>query len=286
MKKATMIMDRDFTIGKIDPRIYGSFIAHLGRAVYGGIYEPGHPTADANGFRRDVIDLVRKLDMPIVRYPGGNFVSGFNWEDSIGPRESRPRRLDLAWGTSETNEVGLHEFADWCKQVDSEVMYAINLGTVNAGEEVILLQTDANTNYAQVKDSTGRTAWIPMKELNSTPSLRTRVPDLENQVKTLTDKLNNIDTTWNQRTADMQKKVAGSDAVINGLKEENQKLKNELVVAQKKVNAANLQLDDKQRTIIMQWFMYGGGVLGVGLILGLVLPHLVPSRKRKDRWMN
>ena len=118
------------------------------------------------------------------------------------------------------------------------------------------------------------------------PSLRTRVPDLENQVKTLTDKLNNIDATWNQRTADMQKKVAGSDSVINALKDENQKLKNELVVAQKKVNAANLQLDDKQRTIIMQWFMYGGGVLGVGLLLGLVLPHLVPSRKRKDRWMN
>ena len=112
------------------------------------------------------------------------------------------------------------------------------------------------------------------------------MPDLENQFKTLTYKLNNIDTTWNQRTTDMQKKVAGSDAVITGLKEENQKLKNELVVAQKKVNAANLQLDDKQRTIIMQWFMYGGGVLGVGLILGLVLPHLVPSRKRKDRWMN
>ena len=98
------------------------------------------------------------------------------------------------------------------------------VGTVNAGEEVTLLQTDANTNYGQVKDSTGRTAWIPLKELNSTPSLRTRVPDLENQVKTLTDKLNNIDTTWNQRTADMQQKVAQSDSVIDGLKEENQKL--------------------------------------------------------------
>ncbi len=84
----------------------------------------------------------------------------------------------------------------------------------------------------------------------------------------------------------MQQKVAQSDGVINGLKEENQKLKNELIVAQKKVNAANLQLDDKQRTIIMQWFMYGGGVLGVGLVLGLVLPMLIPSRKRKDRWMN
>ncbi|MDQ4430633.1 MAG: SH3 domain-containing protein [Yokenella regensburgei] len=160
------------------------------------------------------------------------------------------------------------------------------VGTINAGEQVALLQTDSNTNYAQVRDGNGRTAWIPLKELSNEPSLRTRVPDLENQVKTLTDKLNNIDATWNQRTADMQKKVSGSDNEINGLKEENQKLKNQLIVAQKKVNAANLQLDDKQRTIIMQWFMYGGGVLGVGLILGLVLPHLIPSRKRKDRWMN
>ena len=122
MKKAKMILDRDFAIGQIDKRLYGSFIEHLGRAVYGGIYEPGHPTADANGFRRDVIDLVRKLDMPIVRYPGGNFVSGFNWEDSIGPRESRPRRLDLAWGTTETNEVGLHEFVQWAKDAQTEVM--------------------------------------------------------------------------------------------------------------------------------------------------------------------
>ena len=145
------------------------------------------------------------------------------------------------------------------------------VGTINAGEEVSVLQTNDSTSYAQIRDSNGRTAWVP---------------DLENQVKTLTDKLNNIDATWNQRTADMQKKVAGSDSVINALKDENQKLKNELVVAQKKVNAANLQLDDKQRTIIMQWFMYGGGVLGVGLLLGLVLPHVVPSRKRKDRWMN
>ena len=103
----------------------------------------------------------------------------------------------------------------------------------------------------------------------------------------LTDKLNNIDTTWNQRTADMQQKVSQSDSVIDGLKQrENQKLRNELIVAQKRVSAANLQLDDKQRTIIMQWFMYGGGVLGLGLLLGLVLPHMIPSRKRKDRWMN
>lgn len=129
MKKATLVLDKDYVISEVDKRLYGSFIEHLGRAVYTGIYEPGHPTADAEGFRRDVIDLVRKLNVPIVRYPGGNFVSGFRWEDSIGPRESRPRRLDLAWKTTETNEVGLHEFASWARKANSEVMYAVNLGT-------------------------------------------------------------------------------------------------------------------------------------------------------------
>lgn len=129
MKKAKIILDKDFTVGKVDKRIFGSFIEHLGRAVYGGIYEPSHPTADENGFRQDVIDLVRQLGVPLVRYPGGNFVSGFNWEDSVGPREQRPKRLDLAWFTTETNEVGMHEFADWAQKAGSDVMYAINLGT-------------------------------------------------------------------------------------------------------------------------------------------------------------
>ena len=129
MKKASIILDRDYEIGRIDKRLYGSFIEHLGRAVYGGIYEPDHPLADEMGFRTDVMDLVRDLNVPLVRYPGGNFVSGFNWEDSVGPRDSRPKRLDLAWFTTETNEVGLHEFAEWSSKVNSEIMYAINLGT-------------------------------------------------------------------------------------------------------------------------------------------------------------
>ena len=119
----------EYRIGEIDPRIYGSFIEHLGRAVYGGIYEPGHPTADEQGFRHDVIDLVRELNVPIVRYPGGNFVSGYNWEDGVGPVSERPRRLDLAWRTVETNEVGTNEFADWARKAGSEVMMAVNLGT-------------------------------------------------------------------------------------------------------------------------------------------------------------
>ena len=124
-----MILDRDYQISRIDKRIYGSFIEHLGRAVYGGIYEPGHPEADEKGFRKDVIAAVKKLGVPIVRYPGGNFVSGFNWEDSVGPVEKRPKRLDLAWFTTETNEVGLHEFFEWTKEAGSDLMYAINLGT-------------------------------------------------------------------------------------------------------------------------------------------------------------
>ncbi len=160
------------------------------------------------------------------------------------------------------------------------------LGKLNAGEQVQLLQTNDATKYGQVRDAEGRTVWIPLSQLSENPSLRTRVPQLEQQVKDLTAKLANIDNSWNQRTAEMQNKVASSDSVINGLKEQNQKIKNELIVAQKKVSAANVQLDDKQRTIIMQWFMYGGGVLGVGLLLGLLLPHMVPRRKKNDRWMN
>lgn len=139
MKKASMILDRAYAIGAVDPRIYGSFIEHLGRAVYGGIYEPGHPTADPNGFRRDVIGLVKALDVPVTRYPGGNFVSGFDWEDSIGPKDQRRHRLDLAWFTTETNEVGLHEFVDWCREAHTAPMYAVNLGTrgVDAARNIV-----------------------------------------------------------------------------------------------------------------------------------------------------
>lgn len=127
--KAKMILDKDFTISAIDPRIYGSFIEHLGRAVYGGIYEPGHPQADEKGYRKDVADLIRQLNVPIIRYPGGNFVSGYNWEDGVGPIAERPRRLELAWKTVEPNHVGTNEFAEWAKSVNSEVMMAVNLGT-------------------------------------------------------------------------------------------------------------------------------------------------------------
>ena len=133
-KKATMILDKDFRIGEVDPRLYGSFIEHLGRAIYGGIYEPGHEEADEQGFRKDVLALVRELQVPIVRYPGGNFVSGYDWEDGVGPKEERPRRLELAWRTIETNQVGVNEFADWAKLANTEVMMAVNLGTRGINE--------------------------------------------------------------------------------------------------------------------------------------------------------
>lgn len=118
-----------YVIGTIDPRLYGSFVEHLGRAVYSGIYEPDHPTADKNGMRQDVIDLVREADVPIVRYPGGNFVSAYDWEDGIGPREERPVRLDLAWHSSESNQVGIHEFANWAEAANTDMMLAVNLGS-------------------------------------------------------------------------------------------------------------------------------------------------------------
>ena len=108
----TLTLAPERAISPVDPRIYGSFVEHLGRSVYGGIYEPDHPTADANGFRKDVLDLVRQLNVPIVRYPGGNFVSGYDWEDGIGPKQDRPRRLELAWFSTEPNWFGTDEFMD------------------------------------------------------------------------------------------------------------------------------------------------------------------------------
>jgi alpha-L-arabinofuranosidase len=155
--RATVTAHKDYTIAQIDDRLYGAFLEHLGRAVYSGIYEPGHPTADANGMRRDVIDLVRDLDIPIVRYPGGNFVSAFNWEDSVGPKSERPTRLDLAWHTSESNEVGIHEFAEWCDSVGTEMMLAVNLGSRGL---------DAARNLVEYVNHPGGSYWSDLRKKN------------------------------------------------------------------------------------------------------------------------
>ncbi|CNK43876.1 SH3 domain-containing protein [Yersinia mollaretii] len=193
--------------------------------------------------------------------------------------------LTLSWGAYAEEKRYISDELDTYVHSGPGNQYRI-VGTLKGGDEVTLISVDEGTNYGQIRDSKGKTIWIPLSQLSETPSLRIRVPDLEQQVKTLTDKLANIDNSWNQRTAEMQQKVAASDSVISELQKENESLKNQLVVAQKKVSAVNLQLDDKQRTIILQWFMYGGGVAGIGLLLGLVLPHLIPSRKKNNRWMN
>ena len=156
--KASIKANKSFSIGKIDERIYGSFIEHLGRAVYNGIYEPTHPTADEMGFRRDVLDLINKLNVPIVRYPGGNFVSGYNWEDGIGDKSKRPTRLDLAWFTTETNEVGIDEFQEWAKRANTEVMMAVNLGTRGADEArncVEYCNATTDSYYANLRRQNG-----------------------------------------------------------------------------------------------------------------------------------
>jgi alpha-N-arabinofuranosidase len=127
--KAKVALERDYVRSSIDNRLFGSFIEHLGRAIYGGIFEPGHAASDEEGFRTDVLEMVKELQVPIIRYPGGNYVSAFRWEDSVGPAEKRPRRLDLAWRAVEPNIVGLHEFARWARKAGSELMIALNLGT-------------------------------------------------------------------------------------------------------------------------------------------------------------
>src|SRR5919202_2462234 len=126
---ASIVVDPGFSVSPVHPRTFGSFVEHMGRCVYTGVFEPGHPAADADGFRTDVLELTKELGVTLVRYPGGNFVSGYRWEDGVGPRGSRPVRRDLAWHSLETNEVGIDEFAKWADKAGLEILYAVNLGT-------------------------------------------------------------------------------------------------------------------------------------------------------------
>lgn len=158
MIKSSIDVYKSLAISTIDNRIYGSFIEHLGRAVYGGIYEPTHPTADNEGWRQDVIKMVKDLNVPIVRYPGGNFVSGYNWEDGTGPKDKRPSRPELAWHVIETNEVGIDEFQSWTSKVNSDIMMAVNLGTRGPEEARQLLEYcnfPSGTYYSEMRRKNG-----------------------------------------------------------------------------------------------------------------------------------
>ncbi|GAA4666335.1 arabinosylfuranosidase ArfA [Frondihabitans cladoniiphilus] len=152
MLTARIHIDPSHAIAEVPRRLFGSFVEHLGRAVYTGVYEPSHPTADAGGFRQDVAALVAELGPTIVRYPGGNFVSGYRWEDGVGPVADRPTRLDAAWHSRETNEVGLHEFAGWASARGIELMQAVNLGTRGMAEAADLLEYSNHPSGTELSD--------------------------------------------------------------------------------------------------------------------------------------
>jgi alpha-N-arabinofuranosidase len=145
-------LDPDQTIGLVDRRLFGSFVEHMGRGVYTGIFEPGHPSSDEDGFRGDVIDLVREMGVTTVRYPGGNFVSGYRWEDGVGPVPERPKRLDLAWHSVETNAFGLDEFMRWTAAAGVEPMLTVNLATRGVLEAIDLLEYANHPGGTQLSD--------------------------------------------------------------------------------------------------------------------------------------
>ncbi|MBP3909101.1 MAG: alpha-N-arabinofuranosidase [Turicibacter sp.] len=158
MADVKIYVEKHFKHADIDDKLYSSFIEHLGRAVYTGIYEPDHPTADEQGFRQDVIDMVKELDVKLVRYPGGNFLSGYNWLDGVGPKENRPVRLDLAWKSIEPNEVGIDEFVDWCKKSGTEIMGAVNMGTGTPQDAAYLVEYcnfPGGTYYSDLRQKNG-----------------------------------------------------------------------------------------------------------------------------------
>jgi len=157
---AKIIADKNFEISEIDERIYGSFAEHMGRCIYGGIYEPNSDFSDDQGFRKDVMELVKELGVTIVRYPGGNFLSGYDWKDGIGPKENRPARLDLAWHGLESNQFGLDEFMAWANKTNIKPMMAVNLGTNGLKEALDLIEytnVKAQSKWALERVKNGQT---------------------------------------------------------------------------------------------------------------------------------
>jgi alpha-N-arabinofuranosidase len=153
--QARVHLDTQHHAGVIDRRIFGGFLEHLGRAIYEGVYDPAGPLADEQGFRRDVLEALRALNMPIIRYPGGNFVSCYDWRDGIGPRAQRPSRPDYAWKSIETNQFGVDEFLAWCAKLDTGAMLAVNLGTGDTTTAAALLE------YANLP---GGTCWADKRK--------------------------------------------------------------------------------------------------------------------------
>jgi len=151
-------LDSRRVIAPLDRNLFGSFLEHLGRAIYEGVYDPGSKLSEANGFRKDVISEIREMGVPIVRYPGGNFVSGYNWLDGVGPKESRPRVLDKAWNAINTNQFGTNEFMAWCKAVGTEPLMGLNLGTGTPEAAAALVEycnLDQGTEWSDLRRKHG-----------------------------------------------------------------------------------------------------------------------------------
>ncbi len=158
LKRTRLRLHTGFEIGEVDRRIFGGFLEHMGRAVYEGVYDPGSAHADADGYRTDVLDALRRLAMPVMRYPGGNFVSGYHWEDGVGPRADRPTVRDLAWQSIETNEFGTEEFLTLCTMMGWSPMLAVNLGTGTPEEArnwVEYCNSPVGTRYADLRAANG-----------------------------------------------------------------------------------------------------------------------------------
>jgi alpha-N-arabinofuranosidase len=158
MEPTTFTLHSAFQIDEVDPRIFGGFLEHMGRAVYQGVYDPASRHADAQGFRTDVLTALKRLQMTTVRYPGGNFVSGYHWENGVGPREKRPTVRELAWNTIETNEIGTDEFISLCRKVEWDPMLAVNLGTGTPEEACNWVQYcngEPGTKYADLRVAHG-----------------------------------------------------------------------------------------------------------------------------------
>ena len=152
MTHSSLVLDPRFSLADVDRRLFGSFVEHMGRCVYTGIFEPGHPAAHESGLRGDVLELVRELGPTLVRYPGGNFVSSYRWEDGVGPVEERPSRLDLAWRALEPNTFGLNEFMEWARAAGVEPMMAVNLGTRGVAEACDVLEYSNHPSGTYLSD--------------------------------------------------------------------------------------------------------------------------------------
>ncbi len=153
-----IFVDSRRTIAPLDRNLFGSFLEHLGRAIYEGIYDPGSKLSDSNGFRKDVLQEIRQLGVPIIRYPGGNFVSGYNWLDGVGPKQDRPRVLDKAWNSMNSNQFGTNEFMAWCKAVGTQPLMGLNLGTGTPEEAAALVEycnVDKGTKWSDLRRKHG-----------------------------------------------------------------------------------------------------------------------------------